>query len=205
MIDIVDVRFIKSAQSISDSPPPLLGEVAFLGRSNVGKSSIINALSKRKNLAKSSKTPGKTRLLNFFELEAKVGELTLKCNLVDLPGYGFAKVSKSLKEEWNSNLFYFLQKRDSLKLFIHLVDSRHTALPNDLEAEEFLANIIKTRGDTNYLKVFTKSDKLKQSELAKLKNSNPNSPIVSAEKKRGIDELRVTIFEHLFELKSGDA
>ncbi|MFP4486670.1 MAG: YihA family ribosome biogenesis GTP-binding protein, partial [Campylobacterales bacterium] len=95
--------------------------------------------------------------------------------------------------------------RDSLKLFIHLVDSRHTALPNDLEAEEFLANIIKTRGDTNYLKVFTKSDKLKQGELAKLKNSNPNSPIVSAEKKRGIDELRVTIFEHLFELKSGDA
>jgi GTP-binding protein len=200
MIEIVDVRFIKSAQSIKDSPAPMLGEVAFLGRSNVGKSSIINALTKRKNLAKSSKTPGKTRLLNFFELVAKVDELTLKCNLVDLPGYGFAKVSKTLKEEWNSNLFYFLEKRDNLKLFIHLVDSRHRALQNDLEAQMFLEEIVKKRGDTNYLKVYTKSDKLKQNELAKLKNSDPEAIIVSSEKQRGIDALRARIFDSLFDI-----
>lgn len=196
--------FIKSAQSISDSPPSIMSEAVFLGRSNVGKSSIINTLTNSKALAKSSKTPGKTRLLNFFEIDGVYKEEKVKFIFVDLPGFGYAKVSKSLQEEWGKNLLGFLQKRDSIKLFVHLVDSRHPDLKNDVEAEKLARELVEIRGDRTYLKVFTKGDKLTKSELIKLKRAHPNSIVVSSLNKDNIDTLRTKIFETVFEESSVD-
>jgi len=196
--------FLKSAQSISDSPPSIMSEIVFLGRSNVGKSSIINSLTNSKGLAKSSKTPGKTRLLNFFEIEGVYKEEAVKFIFVDLPGFGYAKVSKSLQEEWGKNLLNFLQKRDSIKLFIHLVDSRHRGLKNDVEAESLARRLSEIRGDRIYMKVFTKGDKLTRAEFVKLQRENPDSIVVSSLNKDNIDTLRIKIFETIFEEKSVD-
>ncbi|HHO65491.1 MAG TPA: ribosome biogenesis GTP-binding protein YsxC, partial [Epsilonproteobacteria bacterium] len=106
---IVEAEFIKSAQSIADSLPEDMSEVVFLGRSNVGKSSTLNSLTQRKNLAKSSATPGKTQLINFFETRYLYNETSFPVRFVDLPGFGYAKVSKSLKEVWQKNLVEFIQ------------------------------------------------------------------------------------------------
>ena len=116
---IVDAKFLQSAQSVNDSPAPNVAEVAFLGRSNVGKSSILNSLTSRNGLAKSSSTPGKTQLINYFEIKFKTkNEETpyLFARFVDLPGFGYAKVAKSLKSEWNKNLTGYLQLRPNLGL-----------------------------------------------------------------------------------------
>ena len=97
---IINAQFIKSAQSIHDSLDDTMSEVVFLGRSNVGKSSSINTLTERKSLAKSSSTPGKTQLINFFEVKYRWGKEDYMLRFVDLPGFGYAKVSKTLKEVW---------------------------------------------------------------------------------------------------------
>ncbi|HFQ62132.1 MAG TPA: ribosome biogenesis GTP-binding protein YsxC, partial [Epsilonproteobacteria bacterium] len=110
---IVEANFIKSAQSIADSLPEDMSEVVFLGRSNVGKSSTLNGLTQRKNLAKSSATPGKTQLINFFETRYLYNEQSYPVRFVDLPGFGYAKVSKTLKEVWQKNLVEFIQHRVS--------------------------------------------------------------------------------------------
>ena len=131
---IVDAKFLQSAQSVNDSPAPNVAEVAFLGRSNVGKSSILNSLTSRNGLAKSSSTPGKTQLINYFEIKFKTkSEETpyLFARFVDLPGFGYAKVAKSLKAEWNKNLTGYLQLRPNLQIFVHLIDSRHPELEID--------------------------------------------------------------------------
>ena len=110
---IVDAQFLTSAQSINDSPDPNVAEVAFLGRSNVGKSSLLNTLTNRKGLAKSSSTPGKTQLINYFDIKFKTGKEDLPylyARFVDLPGFGYAKVSKSLKKDWNRNLTALFRK-----------------------------------------------------------------------------------------------
>jgi len=195
---ITKATFVKSAQSINDAPPQGVSEIAFLGRSNVGKSSLINALTGTKNLAKSSKTPGKTRLLNFFEIDGSYLEEKVKLMLVDLPGFGYAKVSKSLQEEWGKNLTNYLLKRDSIKLFIHLIDSRHTGLQNDLEAESMVKKILTERLDSAYLKVYTKADKLTRSEFIKLSRSGEDVIVVSTLKKTNIDMLCEKIFQKMF-------
>ena len=195
---IVDAKFLKSAKSINDSLPQDLAEVAFIGRSNVGKSSLLNSLTNRKNLAKSSATPGKTKLINFFEIIFKddsSGE-KYKTRFVDLPGFGYAKVSKSIKLEWQKDLTNFILNRNSIKIFIHLIDARHDKMQIDIEVEEFLNSIKK--GDQKILKVFTKIDKLKQSELAKLKNKYKSAIFVSNLKKTGLKELENKISEHIF-------
>lgn len=195
---IVDAKFLKSAKSINDSLPQDLAEVAFIGRSNVGKSSLLNSLTNRKNLAKSSATPGKTKLINFFEIIFKddsSGE-KYKTRFVDLPGFGYAKVSKSIKQEWQKDLTNFILNRNSIKIFIHLIDARHDKMQIDIEVEEFLNSIKK--GDQKILKVFTKIDKLKQSELAKLKNKYKSAIFVSNLKKTGLKELENKISEHIF-------
>jgi len=195
---ITKATFVKSAQSINDAPPQGVSEIAFLGRSNVGKSSLINALTGTKNLAKSSKTPGKTRLLNFFEIDGSYLEEKVKLMLVDLPGFGYAKVSKSLQEEWGKNLTNYLLKRDSIKLFIHLIDSRHTGLQNDLEAESMVKKILTERLDSAYLKVYTKADKLTRSEFITLSRSGEDVIVVSTLKKTNIDMLCEKIFQKMF-------
>ncbi len=173
-----------------------MSEVAFLGRSNVGKSSLLNALVERKNLAKSSATPGKTKLINFFEVHYKDGEAIYPLRFVDLPGYGYAKTSKSIKEEWQKNLTQFLRQRDSIRIFIHLIDARHPELAIDKSTREFLRSI--ARGDQKIIEVFTKADKLKQSQKAALKKLHPDALLVSSVDKKGIEELKIKILEHIF-------
>jgi GTP-binding protein len=185
------VKFIKSAPSIKEAIEPNLVEVALLGRSNVGKSSFLNAFLNQK-IAKTSSTPGKTQLINFFEVEDE-GK---KYILVDLPGFGYAKVSKSLKKEWGKNLDEFLKNRFNIKLFIHLKDARHPNLEIDENVYNYLKSFIKP--DQQILTVFTKIDKLKQSELAKLKKEFPDALFVSNVKKRGFDKVKEKINEILW-------
>lgn len=196
---IVDAKFLQSAQSVNDSPAPNVAEVAFLGRSNVGKSSILNSLTSRNGLAKSSSTPGKTQLINYFEIKFKTkNEETpyLFARFVDLPGFGYAKVAKSLKAEWNKNLTGYLQLRPNLQIFVHLIDSRHPDLEIDKNVDEFLKEI--KRGDQIIVNAFTKIDKLNSSELSKLKRDYPDGIFLSNLKKRGILDLQDKITGYLF-------
>ena len=194
---IVDARFLESAQSIVDSPSPDLAEIAFLGRSNVGKSSLLNTLTNHKGLAKSSSTPGKTKLINFFDVTYQTEEKEkFKCRFVELPGFGYAKVSKSLKKDWDIKLTQFIEKRASIRIYIHLIDARHKNLEIDKSVNEFLHTIKK--GDQIVVNAFTKIDKLKQNELAKLKRENPNGIFISNLKKKGMNDLEQLIANFVF-------
>ncbi|GAA8970391.1 ribosome biogenesis GTP-binding protein YihA/YsxC [Helicobacter pylori] len=167
MIAIKDAHFLTSSSQLSQCPASLTSEMVILGRSNVGKSSFINTLL-GKNLAKSSATPGKTRLANFFSTtwEDKENALTTTFNVIDLPGFGYAKVSKSLKKEWEGFLWELLSVRVSIKLFIHLVDARHLDLEIDKNAKENIQSLL--RPDQAYLSLFTKFDKLNKNEQHRL-------------------------------------
>ncbi len=205
---VVEAAFIKSAQSIADSLPEDMSEVVFLGRSNVGKSSTLNSLTQRKNLAKSSATPGKTQLINFFETRYLYNETSYPVRFVDLPGFGYAKVSKTLKEVWQKNLVEFIQHRVSIRLFIHLRDARHPHAKIDDDVEEYISEFI--RPDQRYLTVFTKIDKLNQKERAKLKREFPGSITVSNLKKNGHDRVHYEILQTIFDVndeveKQGEA
>jgi len=193
---IVEANFIKSAQSIADSLPEDMSEVVFLGRSNVGKSSTLNGLTQRKNLAKSSATPGKTQLINFFETRYLYNEQSYPVRFVDLPGFGYAKVSKSLKEVWQKNLVEFIEHRVSIRLFIHLRDARHPHAKIDNDVEAYISEFI--RPDQRYLTVFTKMDKLNQKERSKLKREFPDSISVSNLKKNGYERVHREILQTIF-------
>ena len=196
---ITEANFLQSAQGIADSPSPDRAEVAFLGRSNVGKSSLLNTLTNRKSLAKSSSTPGKTQLINYFEIKFKTGNEELPylfARFVDLPGFGYAKVAKSLKAEWNRNLTAYLEQRPNLQIFVHLIDSRHPLLDIDKNVDEFLKTI--KRGDQIIVQAFTKIDKLKMNDLAKLKREYPEGIFISNLKKKGMIDLQNKITGYLF-------
>ncbi len=196
MIRVVESQFLTSAQGVDDSMQEGVSEVVFLGRSNVGKSSIINALVNKKGLAKSSSTPGKTRLINFFSVKFMKDEERYIARFVDLPGFGYAKVSKSMKQEWQKNLTNFLNRRTSIRLFIHLVDSRHTSLDIDSGVSEYIKSQI--RPDQELIQVFTKADKLNQKQKSALKKAFPGSLLVSSTKKSGLDEVLEVIFNSLY-------
>uniref|UniRef100_UPI0040476718 ribosome biogenesis GTP-binding protein YihA/YsxC n=1 Tax=Aliarcobacter sp. TaxID=2321116 RepID=UPI0040476718 len=196
---ITEANFLQSAQGISDSPSPDRAEVAFLGRSNVGKSSLLNTLTNRKGLAKSSSTPGKTQLINYFEIKFKTNNEELPylfARFVDLPGFGYARVAKSLKAEWNRNLTAYLEQRPNLQIFVHLIDSRHPLLDIDKNVDEFLRTI--KRGDQIIIQAFTKTDKLKRNDLAKLKREYPDGIFISNLKKDGMMDLQNRITGYLF-------
>lgn len=195
---IVEANFIKSAQSIADSLSEDMSEVVFLGRSNVGKSSTLNSLTERKNLAKSSATPGKTQLINFFETRYLYDEQSYPVRFVDLPGFGYAKVSKTLKEVWQKNLVEFIQHRVSIRLFIHLRDARHPHAKIDDDVEKYIFEFI--RPDQKYLTVFTKIDKLNQKERNKLKRDFPGSITVSNLKRNGHDRVHYEILNTIFDI-----
>jgi len=198
-LKIVNAEFMTSAQRLDDSPSPDKAEIAFIGRSNVGKSSLLNSLTKRKSLAKSSSTPGKTQLINYFDITFKdyaEENSNYYARFVDLPGFGYAKVSKSLKKNWHKNLTDFLEQRPSLQVFVHLIDSRHSTLEIDKSVDEFL-NYIK-RGDQIIINAFTKIDKLKQTDIQKLKREYPEGIFISNLKNKGIDKLEKKIATYLF-------
>jgi GTP-binding protein len=193
---IVNADFMKSAQALGDSIEDTVSEVVFLGRSNVGKSSTINGLTNRKNLAKSSATPGKTQLINFFDIRYKYNDRDWNIRFVDLPGFGYAKVSKDLKSLWQRNLVDFIKHRVSIRVFIHLRDARHTSAQIDKDVQKYVSEFI--RGDQLYLNVFTKIDKLNQKERNALKRAYPNSITISNLKRNGYDRVHQKIFEHIF-------
>ena len=256
---ITSAKFIISATNFSQSPHFALSEVAFLGRSNVGKSSLINALTRQKNLAKSSATPGKTRLINFFEVSFKLNlkeqnlsenalenlgaNLNSKQNLnsqdnesqnlsvnssqnaefqsenskenlnshknsstnsspsdkftlifVDLPGFGYAKVSHAQRAEWDKNLDEFLKKRQAIRLFVHLRDARHENLALDESINEYLQSL--KSPSQSILQVFTKADKLNQSQKTRLCKTYPNALLVSSAKNTGLAQLENALLSH---------
>ena len=191
---VLSSSFVKSIEHKSQAPSVLYSEIAILGRSNVGKSSIINLLLNNKNLAKSSSTPGKTRLINFFLSSWRLDGVVYDLRFIDFPGFGYAKVSKEERNMWDRNLSAFLKVRDSIKLFIHLIDSRHTNLVIDNEIKNFLNSVLRT--DSKILSVFTKSDKLTKNDLIKLKQNN--CLCVSHNDKQSIESLRLMILNSLY-------
>lgn len=198
MIEIIDAKFITSAPDITLVPPNnQQNEVVFLARSNVGKSSLLNALTNYKNLAKVSSTPGKTKLINYFDVTILNRKLNQKlyAKFIDLPGFGYAKVSKSTQVQWQQNLTSFIQKRNQIKIFIHLIDARHTSLDIDNEVHDFLKHI--TNKTQAIIKIFTKTDKLNQKQLSKLKKDFPDSIRVSNLKKTGINDTINALYQIL--------
>ena len=190
------IEFLKSAPSLQFLPDADFPELAFAGRSNVGKSSLLNAVTGRKSIARASVTPGRTQELNFFE----VGEPT-RLRLVDMPGYGFAKAPPEVAKKWQRLVRDFLRGRVVLKRVLLLIDSRHGIKPPDLEMMTML-----DEAAVVYRLVLTKADKIKPSELDKVmaetlvearKHSAayPELLVTSAETKAGIAELRTAVLE----------
>ncbi|MDD5400170.1 MAG: ribosome biogenesis GTP-binding protein YihA/YsxC [Sulfurimonas sp.] len=198
MIEIVDAKFIISAPNIDNAPDTEeQNEIVFMARSNVGKSSLLNALANHKGLAKVSSTPGKTRLINYFDVTFIDRENSKKsfAKFVDLPGFGYAKVSQSIKSDWEKNLTDYISKRKQIKIFVHLVDCRHPFLEIDKSVSDFL---LEHSDETQHiLQIFTKIDKLNQKEQSALKKEFPNALMVSSSKKRGLQKALSVIHDIL--------
>ncbi|MDH4943906.1 ribosome biogenesis GTP-binding protein YihA/YsxC [Sulfurimonas sp. C5] len=200
MIDIVDAKFVTSAPTVKEAPPSEeQNEVVFMARSNVGKSSLLNALTNHKGLAKVSATPGKTKLINYFDVTFMDRETSEKsiAKFVDLPGFGYAKVSKSMKSDWEKNLTDYISKRRNIKVFIHLIDARHPHLDIDADVSNFLFSNV---DEGQYIvQIFTKIDKLNQKEQNALRREFPNALMVSSAKKRGINKIVDLVYKILNE------
>ncbi|MEC3909981.1 ribosome biogenesis GTP-binding protein YihA/YsxC [Sphingobium sp. CR2-8] len=190
------IAFLKSAPTLEFLPDMDVNEVAFAGRSNVGKSSLLNALTNRNSLARTSNTPGRTQELNFFD----VGE-PLQFRLVDMPGYGYAKAPKDIVRKWKFLVNDYLRGRAALKRALVLIDSRHGIKDVDTDMLDMLDGAA-----VSYRIVLTKSDKIKASELAavtqatadairKRPAAHPDIIATSSEKGMGIAELRAAVLE----------
>lgn len=197
IMEIESARFIGSSTNLSQTPEDDHPEFAFIGRSNVGKSSLINMLTQKSGLAKVSSTPGKTRLINHFLINEQ-------WYLVDLPGYGYARVSKTEREQFWQMIKEYITKSERMHLLFVLVDARHKPQKNDLDFITLLGE-----EGIPFGIVFTKSDKLSQREISKninqykntlLKNWAELPPvfITSSEKKRGREEI-VEFISHCLE------
>lgn len=190
--------FFRGVADESGLPKPFMPEIAFIGRSNVGKSSLINAITGEKGLAKVSNTPGRTQQLNFFRLADRF-------ILVDMPGYGFAKADKGAVASWQALIDLYLRERPSLKRLCLLIDARHGLKDNDRDMLETLKSYA-----VPFVAVLTKSDKIKAAELAEVKEAVsaalkkhgaawPEVFATSSEKKEGIEALRAFLAQCIIE------
>ncbi|MEW5248614.1 ribosome biogenesis GTP-binding protein YihA/YsxC [Microbulbifer discodermiae] len=196
-IQFRNVEFLTSAPTLAECPPDEGAEVAFAGRSNAGKSSAINALTGSNKLARTSKTPGRTQLINFFRIRDNL-------RLVDLPGYGYAKVARSMKDEWQRHLAFYLEQRQCLRGLILLMDIRHPLKEFDLHMITWAA----TAGLPIHL-LLTKADKLKQGPANNtrfavekaLKEKGLNTGVTvqtfSSTKRTGLDKLERKLVDWL--------
>ncbi|MEQ8523609.1 ribosome biogenesis GTP-binding protein YihA/YsxC [Gracilimonas sp.] len=194
-------KFITSATQLDECPPATLPEVCFAGRSNVGKSSLINALLNKKNIARTSNVPGKTQQMNYY----KVGD---EFFMVDLPGYGYAKVPKKERERWGKNIRDYLLDRESLSLILHVVDVRHE--PSQLDEDFFYWMAM---NEKPFFVVLSKSDKLSRNKVNQskarvrriLKEMNIEIPILpySSDSREGISEIKELITEFVSHSRSG--
>lgn len=188
---ISSAEFVKSAFEQSHWIDDGLPEISFLGRSNVGKSSLINSLLQRKGLARTSNTPGRTQSINFFLINERF-------YFVDLPGYGYAKVSKTMRADWGVMAEEYLDRREELKLSIQLVDVRHKPTALDIQLHEWLIY-----NEKNHIVVATKADKLSSNKLIKslreIENTLRGSRIIpfSAVSGKGKDEIWREILQNL--------
>jgi GTP-binding protein len=191
--------FVRGVPAMKFLPTEGPDEVAFAGRSNVGKSSLINALTAKKGLARTSNTPGRTQELNFFVQDGEFDEGIPPLALVDMPGYGFAKAPKSVVDAWTKLIFSYLQGRSTLRRVYVLIDSRHGLKKNDEEVLDLL-----DKAAVSYQLVLTKSDKIKPPALIKLQDATlkaiekrpaafPEIVSTSSEKGAGIDDLKSAI------------
>ena len=189
-----ECKFLRPVKTFADLPQTKLPEIAFAGRSNVGKSSLINALTNRKTLARVSNTPGRTRDINLFELGARL-------TIADLPGYGFAKVPKQMAFEWRRLIVAYLRGRPQLKRVCLLVDARHRANANDRDMMELLDSAA-----ASFIVVLTKIDKLNRSEAeaaindarataAEYTAAHPDTFATSSETGEGLEDLRAHLAE----------
>jgi GTP-binding protein len=188
--------FLKSAPELKFLPDPTVPEIAFAGRSNVGKSSLLNKLTNRASLARTSNTPGRTQELNFFE----IGD-PIRLRLVDMPGYGFAKAPKDVARKWRFLVNDYLRGRQVLKRALVLIDSRHGVKDIDREIMKMLDDAA-----VSYRLILTKADKIKASELAavqaateaearKRPAAHPEVIATSSEGGLGMDRLRAAVLE----------
>ena len=189
-----EARFIAGAAKPSQLPKMFLPQVAFVGKSNVGKSSLINTICRRKNLARVSHTPGRTRQINFFLIAEKLV-------IVDLPGYGFAKVPAKEKQNWEKLILYYLQNSPNLKLVNMLIDARRGIKENDLKVIQLLHSY-----DKQIQLVFTKADKVKLKEgfeeevknyLASLGYLLCNIVLSSSKNGVGAKELQLSLAQYV--------
>ncbi len=187
-----ECTFLIGAVDFNLMPESQLPEVTFAGRSNVGKSSLINKLTGRKNLARTSNTPGRTQEINFFDLGGRL-------MLADLPGYGYAKAPKARVDQWTDLVMYYLRARVQLRRVCLLIDARHGLKDNDRDAMKLM-----DQAAVSYQIVLTKSDKIKAGPLAKLLDrtyseikthvaAHPEIIVTSATKNTGIAELRAAL------------
>jgi GTP-binding protein len=190
------ISFLKSAPKLEFLPEPTVPEIAFAGRSNVGKSSLINALVNRNNLARASNTPGRTQELNFFD----VGDPAV-FRIVDMPGYGYAKAPVKTVQQWRYLINDYLRGRVVLKRVFVLIDSRHGIKEVDHDIMSMLDSAA-----ISYRIVLTKTDKIKASDLAAVETDTmaklrkhvaayPDLSVTSAEKRGGIEDLRAAVLE----------
>lgn len=193
MIRFINCKFIKSASKKEEFLQDNVPQVAIVGRSNVGKSSLINMLANNSKLAKTSSTPGRTRLVNYFDINKQF-------YLVDLPGYGFAQAAKNVKEQWDFTLDEYFEFSTNLKLVFVLLDSRR--MPSELDV--LMINYLVDKG-IPYVLVLTKTDKLSKSELSEninniskiIRHNKELFVITSASQRQGINEIAKTIEKYL--------
>lgn len=188
-------KFITSAPSIRDCPEESLPEFCFAGRSNVGKSSLINKITNRKRLARTSNTPGKTQQMNYYNIDNR-------CYFVDLPGFGFAKVPEKERKRWGRDIQEYLNKRSTLRLILHLVDSRHPPSKLDEEFFYWMAS-----NEMPFSVILTKADKLSNNKVSSsksrvlriLKEMNIEVPVLacSAESDAGVANIKELIIDFL--------